>query len=161
MPKQVRKQRMSSFVMATDIKKERLHAEVRCPKLNFNDKSQFLRLIHVIPPAHWGLGSSCRDHRVNGSEAQCPERNWNSTHVLKGAFHSFYIFKALQEKDANIKKKKKKKQAIKKVLLNSVFFQLFYSYALEQLFKTPSFNIIWTVKINVTIFFFPSFFWLL
>ena len=55
--------------------------------------------------------------------AQGPKRNWNSTRVLKGAFHSFYIFKALQEKDANIKKKKK--QAIKKVLLNSVFFQLF------------------------------------
>ena len=122
MPKQVRKQRMSSFVMATDIKKERLHAEVRCPKLNFNDKSQFLRLIHVIPPAHWGLGSSCRDHRVNGSEAQCPERNWNSTHVLKGAFHSFYIFKALQEKDANIKKKKKEKTSNQKSSLKlSVF----------------------------------------
>ena len=61
---------MSSSVMATDIKKERLHAEVRCPKLDFNDKTQFLRLLHVKPPAHWGLCPYC-DHRVNG-EALCP-----------------------------------------------------------------------------------------
>lgn len=71
MPKQVKKQRMSSSAMATDIKKERLYAEVRCPKLDFNDKTQFLRLIHATPPAHWGLRSSYRDHRVNG-EALCP-----------------------------------------------------------------------------------------
>ena len=64
---------MSSVsVMATDIKKERLHAELRCLQLNFNDKAQLLRLIYQIPPAHWGLDSSCCDHRVNGSEALCP-----------------------------------------------------------------------------------------